>query len=310
MSRHARSHPPTLLTLARRALETECGPTKGARIVAAVSGGRDSMALLHVLAKLRAPLGFELFAHGVDHGLRDAARAELERAAAFARELHVPFAVTTLDRLGRGGNLQERARLARYEILDAVAAEKDALLATAHHADDRAETVLLRLLRGASAAGLGVLPARTGRRIRPFVRAPRHAVDLHVARHEVPFSDDPSNVDPRFLRTRVRHDVMPLLRELDAGIVEHLCGVADDVVALTPTVTASASAWGTLPRATRDALAAAERTRDTRARILLPGGRVARYEKDPARAVGAEPRGRIVVEHTSSRLRGSKSRDS
>jgi len=282
VSKHARSHPPTLLTLARRTLEGECG--LGARvvdpprvIVAAVSGGRDSMALLHVLARLREPLAFTLLAHGVDHGLRDDAARELDLARALADSLSVPWKTTRVA-VARGGNLQERARRARYEVLDDVARRAGGLLATAHHADDRAETVLLRILRGASVAGLAVLPARAGQRIRPFVRARREAIEAHVKRHAIAFADDPSNEDPRFMRTRVRRDVLPLLASLDAGIVEHLAGIADDAAA-------QAAPWGALPRATRDALEKLASTESTRARVILPGGRVARFDGDTAAIV-------------------------
>ena len=106
------SHPPTLLTLASRALREECGLERGARILCAVSGGPDSMALLDVLARLRSKLGFELVAHGVDHGLRAEAAAELDRAEAHAKLLPGPFARSVLA-VPPGGNLQARATPAR-----------------------------------------------------------------------------------------------------------------------------------------------------------------------------------------------------
>lgn len=294
MSRHERTHPPTLLTLARRTLERECGEIRGAHVVAAVSGGRDSMALLHVLHKLSGPLGFTLSAIAVDHGLRKTARVEILRAETFAAALGVPFDTAQLTLDGKAGNLQERARDARYAILYKALREHGdrALLATAHHADDRAETVLIRLMRGASALGLAVLPPRAGVLIRPFVRATRAAVDAHVARHAVPYSDDPSNDDPRFLRTRVRREVLPLLRELSPGIVAHLCGVADDAAVARgdqPDIDA-------LPRATRAALRALEVGRSARARVALPGGREARFDRETHA---------IVIEPTRPRARRS-----
>lgn len=304
MSRHTRSHPPTLLTVARRTLEDECDVARGSHLVVAVSGGRDSMALLHVLAKLRKPLGFTLAAHGIDHGLRESAARELDLAERFASDLDVPFERTQVKIDRRGGNLQERARVARYSVLErlvsspgagasasAEAAGSTPFLATAHHADDRAETVLLRMMRGASASGLAVLPPRLGFKIRPFVRATRAAVDLHVARHHIPYSDDPSNADPRFLRTRVRSEVLPLLRELSPGIVAHLCGIADDVAASADPEHSRANA---LPRATREALRTLETRKNARGRVALPGGRLARYD----RASDA-----LVIEIATPRLR-------
>ncbi len=196
-------------------------------MLAAVSGGPDSMALLDVLARLAPKLGFELAAHGVDHGLRPEAERELDLAEKFCRRLGVAFGRTRV-RVEPGGNLQARARAARYRALeDAQRVERASLLATAHHADDRAETVLLRLLRGSGPRGLGVLPARAGERIRPLIRARRADVLLHLERHAIPFATDPSNQDRRYQRARVREELVPLMLELSPGIVGHLNALAD-----------------------------------------------------------------------------------
>ena len=227
-----RSHPPTLITLAKRAIESEIALPAGARVLVATSGGPDSMALLDVLAALREPMRFSVVAHGVDHGLRSEAGRELDLAETHAKRIAVPFGRTRV-RVAAGGNVQARARAARYQALERAKARAHAdAIATAHHAEDRAETVLIRMLRGAGAGGLAVLPARDGHLIRPLIRAARRDIDLHLQRHAVPFSRDPSNEDPRFLRTRVRREVLPLLRELDPAIVLHLCGLADDLAAL------------------------------------------------------------------------------
>jgi len=222
-----RTHPPTLITLARAAIREHDLAPRGARVLVAVSGGPDSMALLHVLALLRGKLAFGLFAHGVDHGLRPEAARELDRAEGFARTLEVPFARTTVE-VAPGGNLQARARAARWEALRAAASRAGAdRIATGHHADDRAETVLLRLLRGTGPHGLAVMPPSDGDRIRPFFRARRADVEAHIARHRIPHVIDPSNRDPRFLRARVRAELLPLLMQLSPKIVEHLCDLAD-----------------------------------------------------------------------------------
>ncbi len=221
-----RSHPPTLITLTRRALLEECGPLGSRTVLAAVSGGGDSQAMLSVLARLAPKLGYRLLAHGVDHGLRPNAKAELDLAEALARKLGVPFGRTSLA-LTPGGNLQARAREARYAALRAVAAPHAALIATAHHADDRAETVLLRLLRGAGPRGLAVLAPRAQDVIRPLVRAGKHDVLLHLERHCLDFADDPSNKDAAFLRVRVRHELLPLLQQLSPQVVRHLNALAD-----------------------------------------------------------------------------------
>lgn len=222
----ARSHPPSLLTIVRRTLREECGELRSRSVLAAVSGGGDSQAMLSVLARLAPQLGFSLSAHGVDHGLRTAAAAELDLAEALATKLGVPFARTRLA-LRRGSNLQARAREARYAALREAAAPSGALIATAHHADDRAETVLMRLLRGAGPRGLAVLAPRAHDVIRPLLRAEKRDVLLHLQRHCLDFAEDPSNEDAAFLRVRVRHEAMPLLRHLSPQIVRHLNALAD-----------------------------------------------------------------------------------
>ncbi len=221
-----RSHPPTLITLVRRTLLEECGPLGSRTVLAAVSGGGDSQAMLSVLARLAPQLGFKLLAHGVDHGLRREAAGELDLAETLATKLGVPFGRSRLA-LGRGSNLQARARDARYRALREVAAPHDALIATAHHADDRAETVLLRLLRGAGPRGLAVLAPRAHDVIRPLVRAAKRDVVLHLQRHCLDFAEDPSNKDAAFLRVRVRAEALPLLAQLSPQIVRHLNALAD-----------------------------------------------------------------------------------
>jgi tRNA(Ile)-lysidine synthase len=293
-----RSHPPTLLKIAERTIADEHLLRAGDFVLVAVSGGPDSMALLHVLAKLAPRFGARVAAHGVDHGLRSAAADELALAARFAGELGVPFTTSRVE-VGPGANLMARAREARYASLEAAlrrwterdrrsvegrAASHDgraagsALVATAHHADDRAETVLIRLLRGTGPAGLAVLPPRAEHLIRPLVRARRTDILAHVERHRVPFAQDPTNRDPRFLRTRVRNELLPLLADLSPRIVEHLCDLAD--AASEPGSADAGEVPGVLEglrlgRAQRSELARALKNRNRAARVALPGGRIA-----------------------------------
>jgi tRNA(Ile)-lysidine synthase len=272
-----RSHPPTLLKLARRTILDEHLIGHGETVLVAVSGGPDSMALLHVLSRLSQSMRFGLVAHGVDHGLRAEAPGELALAATLARDLGVPFSTTRVD-VGRGPNLMARARRARFEALRAALARAGGTaIATGHHADDRAETVLMRLLRGSGPAGLAALPGRSADLIRPMIRARRPDVMAHLARHRVPFALDPSNRDPRFLRTRVRYELLPMLKALSPAIVAHLCSLADALgqAAPAPGPTIPGRALG---RAQRVALGRALATGNARARVPLAGGAVARVD--------------------------------
>ena len=279
------TRPASLVTIVRRALAGECALPAGSTLLVGVSGGPDSMALLSVLARLGPKFGLTIIAHGVDHGLRKDAAGELDLAARHAAEVGVAFGRTQVSVSG-GGNLQARAREERWRALVEAARRHDATIATAHHADDRAETLLMRLLRGAGARGLGVLPPRahapgTGAAgepqavtvVRPLLRARRRDVLLHVERHAVPFANDPSNVDPRYLRTAVRHDVLPLLDKLDPEIVRHLEALADELVNAAPG--GKPPDWASaLPRATQEALAKLRASGSRDARVWLPGGLV------------------------------------
>lgn len=269
----ARSHPPTLLRLTERTLREECRLERGERILVAVSGGGDSSALLHVLSSLAPRLGVSLVAHGVDHGLRRDAAAELDLAERLAATCGVPFGRTSVQ-VEKGGNLQARARLARRAALESAALRSSATrIATAHHADDRAETVLLRLLHGASSRALAVLPAAEGAFIRPFIRARKSDVVSHLARHEIAFAEDPSNSDRQFLRVRVRLEVLPLLADLSPGIVNHLTSLADELgEPAAPRVLDDSGAEVPLRRAHVEALRRALRL-GRRARIRLSDDR-------------------------------------
>lgn len=271
------SHPPTLLTLVRRTLLEECHVERGGSLLVAVSGGTDSMALLHALGLLAPKLRLSLLACGVDHGLRSEAAEELDLAQNLASRLGVGFERVAL-RVAPGPNLQARAREARYAALDRVRrAHGIELVATAHHADDRAETVLLRLLRGAPPDGLAVLPPRSDARVRPLVRARRTDVLAHLARHGLAYASDPSNGDARFLRVRIRREVLPLLAELSPQIVSHLCALADDVgTPRLPEVRDANGAALLLGKAQRRELGRALGSRSSRARVLLKGGRILR----------------------------------
>lgn len=234
-----RSHPPSLLKLAERTIAEHALLPRGALVLVACSGGPDSTALLHVLVRLRARFGHDVVAHGVDHGLRAEAAGELASAAELAVRLGVPFSVTRVEVAG-GANLQARARAARWAALEAAAARAGAaLIATGHTADDRAETVLMRLLRGAGPRGLAVLgPRSTAKggpaRVRPLIAARRRDVLAHLERHALGSAADPSNRDPRFVRARIRHEILPALEALSPGLVTHLCALSDMLAELVP----------------------------------------------------------------------------
>jgi len=203
----------------------------GDAVVVAVSGGADSVALLHTLALLARDEAWKLHAAHLHHGIRGVdADADEALVGALAERLGVPLSVSRLDpAVLRGAALEARARRARYDFLHEVASEVGATrIATGHTRDDQAETVLLRLLRGSGARGLsGIQPMREDGVIRPMILASRAEVIEFLARGGVAYREDATNRDPRFLRNRVRHELLPLLRALSPRMDERLSALAD-----------------------------------------------------------------------------------
>lgn len=192
----------------------------GSRVVVGVSGGGDSLALLLVLAALRAELALELTAVYVDHGLRPAeAEAEDALVAAVAAGLAIPFrsgvVAARAHAEAHGLSLEEAGRELRYRFLRQVAGELGgAIIAVAHHADDQAEELLLRLLRGSGRAGLSGMAARNEQGVvRPFLNFPKVRLSDYLRERKVDWREDSSNTDPGFLRNRVRLELLPLLEE-------------------------------------------------------------------------------------------------
>jgi tRNA(Ile)-lysidine synthase len=214
-----------LLGVVQRSIRTQAMLAPAARVLVAVSGGPDSTGLLLALARLRRKLGIELAAAHVNHRLR-AEAADLDEACAAegAARLEVPFVRTELAELGPGANLEARARRLRYAALHRLAAEHGCgVIATGHTLDDQAETVIMRLIRGASGRGLGAIhPRRADGVIRPLIDCRRADVEAVVRQAGLRYRIDESNRDPYFLRTQVRQRVLPLLAELNPAIV-HAC---------------------------------------------------------------------------------------
>jgi tRNA(Ile)-lysidine synthase len=182
-----------------------------ARLLIAVSGGPDSVALLDLLFACAEPLGLKLAVGHVDHGIQPDTAPVAEAVRGLAAEYGLPFLERRLA-LGPGAT-ETAARSARYRALEAMRRRARAdLIATAHHADDQAETVLMRVLRGSGPAGLAAMASRRGRVLRPLLPFRRDDLARHLQRIGRSGWADPANGDPRHLRSWIRNDVLPALR--------------------------------------------------------------------------------------------------
>ena len=217
----------------------------GEHVLIATSGGADSTALLSLLSQLAPAWSLRLSALHVDHRLRSDSGRDAEHVQALGARLGVPVDVARVTVSGRG-SLEAAARQARYDALEAHANRIGAdRIAVGHTADDQAETVLMRLLEGAGLRGLAGIPPTRGRIIRPLLDLRRHALVAHLHAVGLDWVDDPTNGDLKFLRNRIRHEVLPLLAAAHDG----------DLPATLARVGAEARrATGTLERMAADAL--------------------------------------------------------
>ena len=208
----------------RLALRGPCVVPRGGRVLVAVSGGADSVALLLGLRSVAREFGLDLAAAHLHHGLRG---AEADADLAFVRDLcarlGVPLAWArwnTRERMRRRGLAgQSGLRTLRREFLAGIARRAGAVaIATAHTADDQLETVLMRLMRGAGLAGLAGMRPRRGRWLKPLLESTRADIEADLRAHREPWRDDRSNDDRTYLRNRLRHEAVPaLLKALGAS---------------------------------------------------------------------------------------------
>ncbi|MFZ5876263.1 MAG: tRNA lysidine(34) synthetase TilS [Nitrospirota bacterium] len=298
-----------------RAALARLGPVlPGQVVVVGVSGGPDSLTLWHVLREVSGDAGFTVHAAHFDHGLRGAQSAEEARAVLeIAARWGVPCAVErardgAIDARGQG--LQAAARAARYEFFDRVADAVGAQwIATAHTADDQAETVLMRWLRGAGPSALAGMPAVRGRVIRPLMDVTRAEIEAYAAAHGLAPVQDPSNHDPRFLRVRVRRDLMPALREINPRAAETMARsaalLAEDATwldgqaraALAQSTVLRGAGWVELDASRLGTLPAVIRRRTIRFALEDLGVRTDRVSSERVEAAS-----RGCVERTSGRL--------
>ncbi|MEX0626230.1 MAG: tRNA lysidine(34) synthetase TilS [Chloroflexota bacterium] len=200
----------------------------GAALVLAISGGPDSTALLHASAKMAPDRGWRLTVAHLDHALRPTSADEAAEVAATAAGMGLPAEVRRVDvgalAAAEHRSLEDAGRQARYRFLEEVAAGlgADALIATAHTADDAAETVLLRLARGSGLRGLRGIPARRGRIVRPLLHARRTVLRDALDAAGIAYLIDPSNANLAHARNRVRADLLPAFERLNPAAVEAL----------------------------------------------------------------------------------------
>jgi len=207
--------------------------SSGETVLAAVSGGADSVCMLHMLLELSNELNFSLSAAHFNHMLRG---SEADRDEAFVKNLcaslDVPFFAGRADVSAfakeHGKSTEEAARILRYDFLQKKADEIGAAkIATAHNADDNAETVILNLTRGTGLAGLRGIPPVRSNIIRPILCLTREDVEEYLSVQSLGYVTDSSNLEDIYTRNKLRHHVIPLLREINPHFSEGIIRSSD-----------------------------------------------------------------------------------
>ena len=203
------------------------------KVLIAYSGGADSSALLHLLLDLREEWSFELFLGHFNHRLRPGAEEDERFVRNMAGKYSLPLFVGSGDvraeAKASGLNIEEAGRKLRYDFLGKTALEIGrAKVATGHTLTDQAETFQMRLMRGSGLRGLaGIYPVKDEVIVRPLLRVERKDVETYLKKKKVEFRVDESNFDRRFLRNRIRLDLLPYLQEnFEPAIVQHLGRIA------------------------------------------------------------------------------------
>jgi tRNA(Ile)-lysidine synthase len=238
------------------------------RLVVAVSGGVDSAVLLDAIARLRGP-DHRIVVVSVDHGTGDAATESTARVLMTAAQLGLP---AMSERLILAPGDEASWRAGRWDFLRRVAAAEHAPVVTGHTLNDHIETVVMRLMRGASARGLAGLLA-TSDVERPFLGVERHAILEYATSRKISFTEDPTNESRAFLRNRIRHDLLPAIRSVRPGFEREIVGLSREAADIRAKVDALAVDYVLEPREgallTLDAPSLADLP-DEPLRLLLP----------------------------------------
>ena len=224
----------------RKTLEESQAIADATKLIVAVSGGCDSIALLHILNSLRDALGVELHVASLNHGIRGAAgQGDLEFVAGVAANWDLPHSLERVDvpLLARNWDMgvEAAARRARYEFLARVAQQQSCrCVVTGHHALDQAETILMNIVRGSGMRGLGgmrlvsPLPAQPQfRLIRPLLSTTRTELEQYCSEHNLPYRQDETNWDTSYGRNFMRRRVVPKLERLNPDVTGALNRLAE-----------------------------------------------------------------------------------
>ncbi len=214
----------------------------GSRVIAAISGGPDSMAMLTILHNLTDKLNITLGAAHLNHGIRPESKEEQTLVTKYCVKLNIPLVTASKDvpaaAVRKGKGLEETARILRYEFLEQSAAEfKAPLVALGHNLDDQVETILHHIIRGSGLRGLMGIPTRRDIFIRPVICCKGEDLVRFLKNREIRYATDKSNLENRYLRNRIRNKLLPILKsEFNPAIDKALIRLGDNISEVWETI--------------------------------------------------------------------------
>ena len=196
------------------------------KIVVGFSGGADSVCLLHILKVLSYELNFSVKAIHINHGIRgEEANRDQRFTFDFCDKYEIPYSSTSFDCIGMAKankmSLEEYGRKIRYEILDSYCDAKT-MVATAHNANDNAETVLFNMMRGTGIKGVCGIPIQRGKIIRPLISCTRNEIEGYCEENELEFVVDSTNLSDEYTRNKIRHNILPEMVGINSNAIENI----------------------------------------------------------------------------------------
>ncbi len=217
---------------------------KGDTVICALSGGADSVCLLHVLESLKDEIGFSLKAAHLNHGIRG---EEAKRDEKFSEKLCKTLGVKCFIRhrdipaLSGGKNMELFGREERYKFFSELSAEyKSGKIAVAHNKNDVAETLVMRLIRGSSVFGLKGIPVKNKNIIRPLLSVSRSEIEAYLEENGIPFVTDSTNLSDDYTRNRIRHNILPEMALINEGYLNSVVNTANRMEKTADFISASA----------------------------------------------------------------------
>lgn len=196
-------------------------------VVVAFSGGADSVCLLHLFKTLEDTLAIKVSAAHLNHGIRgDEAKRDEDFCRDFCENNGIPFYIKTIDCIGlaheNGDTVEERGRKERYSFFNTIASDNSYRIATAHNSNDNAETVIFNLCRGTALKGISGIPPVRDDIIRPLIYCSREEIEGYCAENSLSFMTDSTNLSDDYTRNNIRHNVLPVLREVNSSYLDKI----------------------------------------------------------------------------------------